>query len=212
MSSRDSLLKRIRSEGIRSERLLNAFAAVDRRSFVPRSATDFDTFRDAPVPIGHNQTTSQPSLIARMVDSLALGENPAVLEIGTGHGYQTAVLALICKRVVSVERYSGLAAQAKKNLTEAGFGDNVTLLVGDGSGGAPGYGPFDGIVVSAAAPSVPEPYVEQLNDGGRIVIPIGPGGAEEVRIFEKEDGKLSERPSIGYASFVRLVGRYAHPD
>lgn len=212
MPDSDALLNRIRSEGVRSERLLNAFSAVNREMFVPASASREDTFRDAPVPIGHKQTTSQPSLIARMIDAISLAQGAAVLEIGTGHGYQTAVLSLLSARVVTIERFSALAAQAKRNLSSAGFSENVTLLVGDGTNGAPQYAPYDGIVVSAAAPHVPQPYIDQLNEGGRIVIPIGPGGAEEVRVFEKDNNRLVEKPSIGYASFVRLVGEHGHSE
>jgi protein-L-isoaspartate(D-aspartate) O-methyltransferase len=212
MPNADTLLNRIRREGITSERLLDAFKTVNREHFVPASASPEDTFRDAPVPIGHKQTTSQPSLIARMINAMQLGPNAAVLEIGTGHGYQTAVLSVLVARVVSVERFSALAAQAKRNLSEAGFLENVTLLVGDGTNGAPKYAAYDGIVVSAAAPHVPQPYIDQLNDAGRIVIPIGPGGAEEVRVFEKEGTQLVEKHSIGYASFVRLVGEHGHSE
>jgi protein-L-isoaspartate(D-aspartate) O-methyltransferase len=161
---------------------------------------------DAPIPIPHRQVTTQPSLVARMVEALALAGGERVLEIGTGYGWQTALLARLAREVFSVERFADLAETARAALT---WCDNVTIVVGDGSEGLPEHAPFDAILVAAAYPSVPAPLAEQLAEGGRLVQPLGYGGDEDVVLFEKRDGVLRRIQSIGGAYFVRLHGRYA---
>jgi protein-L-isoaspartate(D-aspartate) O-methyltransferase len=140
-----------------------------------------------------------------MVEALALGGDERVLEIGTGYGWQTALLARLARGVFTVERFADLAATARTNL--AGL-ETVHVVVGDGSEGLPEHAPFDSILVAAAYPDVPEPLAEQLAEGGRLVQPIGPGGAEDVVLFEKRDGELHPTRSVSAAHFVRLRGRH----
>ena len=201
---RARLVKIIRRMGINTPRLYEAVERVDRANFVPRGLSAAATYQDAPVSIGEGQTTSQPSLVAQMVDALELGPEDSALEIGTGFGYQTALLASICARVVSIERSAELARQAYTNLAAAGF-TNAEVLTGDGTKGAPGEAPFNGIVVSAATPEVPPALAEQLAEGGRMVIPIGPGGRESIIVYQKQGGKLVAVERMTLAAFVPLV-------
>lgn len=201
---RARLVQQIRRMGIRNGRLWEAVERVDRADYVPPGLSPREVYQDAPVGIGQGQTTSQPSLVAQMIDALELDPADAALEIGTGFGYQTALLASVCATVVSVERYSELARQAHTNLAAAGF-ENVRVVTGDGTQGVPEEAPFDGIVVSAAAPDVPPALVEQLADGGRMVIPLGPGGREVIVVYEKHQGSLRQIERMTAAAFVPLV-------
>jgi protein-L-isoaspartate(D-aspartate) O-methyltransferase len=185
-----------------SRRIADAFEAVDRGGFVPPGAAD--VYKDRPVPIPEHQTTSQPSLIARMIQSVDPGPDDRVLEVGTGLGYQTALLALLCREVVSLERWDTLARLARANLAAAGT-QNADVIVGDGWKGCPERAPFDGIVVSAAATEVPGPFEEQLAEGGRLVIPVKRRGSDEVTLFEKRGGRLVEVGLVTPARFVPLV-------
>ena len=151
--------------------------------------------------------TTQPSLIARMVAALGLNGTERVLEVGTGLGFQTAILARLAGAVISVERFPDLAEQARANLTAAGPGD-VTVVLGDGTLGVPDHAPYQAIVVSAASPSVPAPLVEQLAPGGRLVHPVGPGGHEQVTAFHKEASRLVADARLASAYFVPLVGTH----
>jgi protein-L-isoaspartate(D-aspartate) O-methyltransferase len=190
---------------VRDARVLDAVAGVPRAAFVPASAQP-RAYRDEPIPIPFGQVTTQPSLVARMLEALALEGHERVLEIGTGYGYQTALLARLAARVVSVERLAGLARVARRNLKGLA---NVELLVADGSAGCEARGPFDAIVVSAAFTSVPEPLAEQLVMGGRLVQPLGSGGHDEVVLFERSATGLEQRRSVTPAHFVRLYGAHA---
>ncbi|MFP4613873.1 MAG: protein-L-isoaspartate(D-aspartate) O-methyltransferase [Spirochaetaceae bacterium] len=203
---RDRLVARIRSVGIRNTRLDQAVEQVDRADFAPPGLPPRAAYQDAPIPIGDGQTTSQPSLVAQMVDALDLAPAAVALEIGTGFGYQTALLASICRRVISVERVSELASRAQTNLAAAGF-DNVRVIVGDGTKGVPEEAPFDGIVVSAATPEVPPALAEQLAEGGRLVVPLGPGGREVVMVYRKQEGMLEAIERMTGAAFVPLVSQ-----
>jgi len=166
---------------------------------------------DVPVPIGHAQVTSQPTLIAAIVEALDLQSHEIVLEVGSGYGYQTALLACMARFVWSVEWWSDLAAAAAKNLRSVGI-TNASVLVGDGTEGLLAHAPFDAIVLCAAFPRVPVPLVEQLARGGRLVQPIGPGGAEEVTLFVKGDaGHLERARLITLARFVPLFGAHGFP-
>jgi protein-L-isoaspartate(D-aspartate) O-methyltransferase len=205
----ESLVAAATAAGVRNARVLEALRAVPRTAYVPghlRARAGVDE----PLPIPHDQVTTQPSLVAKMVEALALGGSERVLEIGTGYGFQTAVLARLAASVFSVERYPDLAETARENLTREGVG-NVEIVVGDGSFGLPDRAPFDAILVSAAFPSVPPPLTEQLAEGGRLVQPIGRGGSEEVTLFELERGRLVPRRSVTGARFVPLVGRHGFP-
>jgi protein-L-isoaspartate(D-aspartate) O-methyltransferase len=200
----DHLVAAARSAGVRDERVLAAIAAVPRAEFVPLEYVGRADV-DAPIPIPHEQVTTQPSLVARMLEALALSGDERVLEIGTGYGWQTALLARLAREVFSVERFGDLAETARAAL--AGHG-NATVVVGDGSEGLAEHAPFDAILVAAAYPSVPVPLAEQLAEGGRLVQPLGPGGDEDVVLFENRREALRRVGSISGAHFVRLHGRH----
>jgi protein-L-isoaspartate(D-aspartate) O-methyltransferase len=205
----ESLVWTIAATGIRDERLLDTLRRVPRAAFVPPELVD-RAYIDEPVPIPHGQVTTQPSLVARMVEALALRGGERVLEVGTGYGYQTAVLAELAGFVWSIERWADLAETARQNLARHGA-SSVEVVVGDGTEGLPQHSPYDAIVVSAAFPEVPEPLAAQLEAGGRLVHPLGRGGSEEVVLFEKVDG-LARRRSVARARFVRLLGRHGFSD
>lgn len=206
VSSPDDLAEICRARGLRDARLYEAIRAVPRAAFVPAADRDA-AYEDRPVPIPHEQVTTQPSLVAQMVEALKLTGDERVLEVGTGYGWQTALLARLSGFVWSVERFPDLAEAARAALAGAGV-ENVEVIVGDGSRGLPEHAPFDAILVAAAFPRVPPPLREQLVGGGRLVQPIGVGGMEQVVLFEKERGRLERRSVLTEASFVRLHGRH----
>jgi protein-L-isoaspartate(D-aspartate) O-methyltransferase len=201
-------LTAIAAAGVRDARVLAAFEAVPRSAFVPAGLRDRAAL-DVPVPIPHQQVTTQPSLIAQMLEALTLGGDETVLEVGTGLGYQTALLAHLGRFVWSLERWEDLARAAQVNLREAGIA-NARVIAGDGSRGLPEHAPYDAIVVSAAFPQVPPPLVEQLAIEGRLVQPLGPGGHEDVVLFKKAERGLERMASITAASFVRLYGDHGY--
>jgi protein-L-isoaspartate(D-aspartate) O-methyltransferase len=196
----------VAAAGIGDERLLDALRRIPRAGFVPPELAG-RAYVDEPLPIPHGQVTTQPSLIARMVAALELGGDERVLEVGTGHGFQTVLLAELAGFVWSLERWSDLAETARWNLRRHGARD-VEVLVGDGTLGLPAHAPYDAIVVSAAHPEVPAPLAEQLAPGGRLVHPVGPGGREDVSLFELGTGGLVRRRTVVGAHFVRLVGEH----
>ncbi|MGH9755582.1 MAG: protein-L-isoaspartate(D-aspartate) O-methyltransferase [Blastocatellia bacterium] len=204
------LLRTIRAQGVIDSRVLDAFRLVRRADFVPPDLADF-AYEDRPLPIARFQVTTQPSLIAKMVEALELEPADCALEIGAGLGFQAAILSRLCDQVVTVERFPDLADAARENLRKAGIA-NVLVLVGDGTLGAPERAPFQAIIGAAAAPEVPPPLAKQLDEGGRLVLPIGPGGGETVTLFRKEKGRLVRLATIIPASFVRMVGSFGHPD
>lgn len=184
-------------------RIADAFRAVDRAGYVPQDLRD-DAYQDRPVPIGAGQTTSQPSLIAHMIDAARPPQHGRVLEIGTGNGFQTALLSKLAARVVSVERHPELAEQARANL-EGNSIEGVSVYVGDGWAGWPAEAPYDSVIVSASADGFPEALGEQLAEGGRLVIPLRGAGSDDVYVFEKIDGKVERVKLLSPARFVPLV-------
>lgn len=206
----ERLVEAARSAGVRDRRVLQALAAVPRAGFVPPDLAD-RAWRDEPVPIPHGQVTTQPSLVARMLEALELAGDEKVLEVGTGYGYQTALLAELAAAVWSIERWADIAAVATENLAGR-WARTTRVIVGDGSAGLPGQQPFDAIVVSAAFPRVPPPLVEQLAEGGRLVQPLGPGGGDTVTLFQRRGTALVRRGTVTGAYFVRLYGRHGFED
>jgi len=194
--------------GVDDPRVLDAMRTVRRTAFVPPEYAD-SAHEDVPIPIPHDQVTTQPSLSASMVQALRIGGHEHVLEIGTGYGYQTALLARLAAFVTSIERWSDLAAQAHRNLMAEGI-HNVQVVEGDGTEGVPARAPYDAVLVSAAFPQVPHPLVDQLRPGGRLVQPIGPGGKDQVILFERTPDGLVEHERLLPARFVRLYGRHGY--
>lgn len=191
------------------QRLLDAIERIPRRMFVPREHVD-RADADAPIPIPHGQVTTQPSLSARMLEALELTGHDHALEVGTGYGYQTALLATLVGSVVSVERFADLADAARSNLDRHGM-RNAEVVVGDGTRGWPSGAPYHVILVSAAFPRVPRPLVEQLGKDGRLVQPIGRGGADDVILFHRTVAGLQRVRRVCPAHFVRLIGELGYP-
>jgi protein-L-isoaspartate(D-aspartate) O-methyltransferase len=198
--------EQIRRRGVRDRRVLAALAAVPRHRFVP-PALLHAAHDDAPLPIGCGQTISQPYIVALMTAALALRRTHRVLEIGTGSGYQSAVLAHIVRLVYTVERLGELSAAAEERLMVLGY-RNVVYRVGDGSEGWPEAAPFDGILVTAAAPEIPEPLLAQLALGGRIAVPVGDRSLQVLTIAERGASGF-RRWTEGACRFVPLIGRHA---
>jgi protein-L-isoaspartate(D-aspartate) O-methyltransferase len=194
------------AHGVRDRRLLDAIRATPRAEFVPPEQVG-RAYIDAPVPIARDQVTTQPSLVAAMIDALRIQGDERVLEVGTGLGWQTALLARVAREVVTVERWPELAETARGNLRRAGV-ENAEVVVGDGSRGWPDRAPYDAILVSAAFPEVPAPLTSQLEEAGRLVMPIGQGGSERVVLFGKKPEGLRAVRTVTEASFVRLYGAH----
>jgi protein-L-isoaspartate(D-aspartate) O-methyltransferase len=192
--------------GVSDPRVLEAIRSVPRAAFVPATLAA-QAELDRPLPIPHAQVTTQPSLVAEMVEALGLSGSERVLEIGTGYGWQTALLGRLAAYVWSVERWEDLAETARTYLARHGTA-NVQVVVGDGSEGLAEHAPYDGILVAAAFPRVPPPLVAQLAAGGRLVQPIGPAGDEDVILFQEQAGELRPIRTVTGARFVPLVGRH----
>jgi protein-L-isoaspartate(D-aspartate) O-methyltransferase len=199
-----SLVRAALSQGVADPRVLEAVRAVRRASFVPPELRR-EVGSDYAIPIGMAQTTSQPSLIAMMIEALNLRPEGTVLEIGTGYGYEAALLSRLARRVFSIERIPELAEVARRNLEKEGA-LNVTVVTGDGTLGLPEAAPFDGIVVAAAFVRVPAPLAEQLAPAGMLVMPVGNGGGDLVKVFQRRDGDLIEQRVLCGARFVPLLG------
>jgi protein-L-isoaspartate(D-aspartate) O-methyltransferase len=206
LGQREKMVRvQIEARGIKDERVLAAMRRVPRHLFVPESMRH-RAYEDSPLPIGQTQTISQPYTVAAMTEALGLEGGEVVLEIGTGSGYQTAVLAELCEWVYSIERLRDLAALARKTLEELKY-DNVAIRVGDGTLGWRERGPFDAILVTAGAPEIPKPLTEQLKEGGRLVIPVGGAEGQTLMLGTMEDGRL-ETEGLGPYRFVDLIGAY----
>jgi protein-L-isoaspartate(D-aspartate) O-methyltransferase len=201
--TRDRLVERLKQDGIRSTAVLEQIRNVPRHLFVDEALAS-RAYEDTALPIGLGQTISQPWVVARMTEALLEGfTGESVLEIGTGCGYQTAVLAPLVKKIYTVERIRELYQKAKVRLRELGI-YNVQFRPGDGWEGWAKYGPYDGILVAAAAPEIPQKLLEQLAPGGRLIMPMGPAGRQDLIMVTRENDQY-EQVSLGAVSFVPLV-------
>jgi len=201
--SSELLIGKLRASGVKSERVLEAFRKVPRHLFVDNPMQAYD---DAALSIGYGQTISQPSLVARMTELLNLGKDQKILEIGTGSGFQTAILSQFSRRVFTIERHKELGDKARLRLRELGYA-NVTFKVGDGTCGWVQHSPFDRIIVTAGAPVTPETLSNQLAVGGIMVIPTGGMAMQELMVYTKTDSGLESR-SEGAVVFVPLIGQH----
>jgi protein-L-isoaspartate(D-aspartate) O-methyltransferase len=200
-----ALIGELKRQGIRDERVLAAIAKVPRERFVPDASRD-QAWANVALPIGVGQTISQPYVVALMTTALGLSGQQRVLEIGTGSGYQAAILAELAAEVVTVERHASLAAAARMLLAELGY-VNVRVVVGDGTTGWPADAPYDRIIVTAGAPRVPLPLIAELSgDGGRLVIPVGEADDQVLLVVERHGDRTTEQP-LGPVRFVPLIGR-----
>jgi protein-L-isoaspartate(D-aspartate) O-methyltransferase len=195
----------IRKRGVSSPRVLDAMAAVPRHEFVPEKFRSY-AYIDKPLPIGEGQTISQPFMVAAMAEALELTGCERVLEIGAGSGYQAAVLSLLAREVITVESRTSLALAAQERLSALGYA-NVNVHNGDGSAGFPDAAPYDAILVTAGAPEIPRVLADQLQEGGRLVIPVGDQDNQNLVQARQENGDLKIRALFG-CRFVPLLGRY----
>jgi protein-L-isoaspartate(D-aspartate) O-methyltransferase len=197
--------EQIVARGVHDERVLDVLRSVPRHAFVPEHLRD-EAYTDRPLPIGEGQTISQPYIVAAMTASLAPQPGDRVLEVGTGSGYQTAILARLASHVMSIERHASLAARAEAILDKLGI-VNVHVIVGDGSEGYAAGAPYDRILVTAGAPVVPETLTAQLAEGGRLVIPVGPSGFQHLLTIDRRGVALESHQGEACV-FVPLVGRH----
>jgi protein-L-isoaspartate(D-aspartate) O-methyltransferase len=202
------LRENLAARGITDPAVLSAFRTVHREEFIPARYRDL-SYADMPLDIGEGQTISQPYTVALMTQLLDPRPGDVVLEIGTGSGYQAAILSKLVKQVYSIERFEDLAETAARALRQTGC-LNVKVLVGDGSGGLPAEAPFDGIIVTAGAPKIPQPLLDQLKVGGRLVVPIGSGVTQEMTKIIKT-GKGFEKKTYPGFRFVPLIGKEGFP-
>jgi protein-L-isoaspartate(D-aspartate) O-methyltransferase len=193
----------IRNRGISDERVLDAMLRIPRHEFVAEEFRS-QAYGDHPIPIGESQTISQPFIVAVSLQALSLTGSESLLEVGTGSGYQTALLAVLARTVYSIERFASLAQSAETIVAKLGL-NNVRVVVGDGSRGLPEFAPYDAILVSAAAPNLPRALLDQLSENGRMVIPVGPQHAQELKLIRKQDGKVTMQVLEG-CRFVPLIG------
>jgi protein-L-isoaspartate(D-aspartate) O-methyltransferase len=190
--------------GIKDQRVLNAFLEVPRHKFV-EEYLKYKAYDDYPLSIGYGQTISQPYMVALMTEAINPQPAERILEIGTGSGYQAAILSRLCSAVYTIERISALASRARKALDDLGY-FNVHIRLGDGTMGLPQDAPYDGIIVTAGAPHVPESLIGQLREDGRLIIPVGDEGIQDLkRITRTKDGVKEE--SLGGCRFVKLIGK-----
>ena len=190
--------------GVKDQRVLNAFLEVPRHKFV-EEYLKYKAYDDYPLSIGYGQTISQPYMVALMTEAINPQPSERILEIGAGSGYQAAILSRLCSAVYTIERISALASRARKALDDMGY-FNVHIRLGDGTMGLPQDAPYDGIIVTAGAPHVPESLIEQLREDGRLIIPVGDEGIQDLRrIIRTKDGVKEE--SLGGCRFVKLIGK-----
>jgi protein-L-isoaspartate(D-aspartate) O-methyltransferase len=201
---RQMVATQLRARGISDQRVLDAFLRVPRHEFIPEAYRD-SAYEDHPLPIGDGQTISQPYIVAIMLQALELQPSDKVLEVGTGSGYVTALLAELTAKVYSIERHPALAAEAQRVLTALGYTD-VEIVIGDGTAGLPSYAPYDTIIVSAASSELPPALVSQLREGGRMIIPLGPAESQQLQLIRVQNGhpQISLREAC---RFVPLISR-----
>lgn len=209
IQQRNDLIDSLEYKGIRDSSVLTAMRKVPRHVFID-SGFFVDPYEDSPQKIGCAQTISQPYIVALMTEHLQLKGDEVVLELGTGCGYQTAVLCELVKQVYTIERIETLFKKASKNLTKLGYSNCITTQ-GDGSAGWKEKAPYDAIIVTAQAPEVPAPLLNQLAEGGRLVIPVGKSSPQTLLKLTKEEGKFVESTICG-VYFVPLIGQYAWPE
>ena len=203
---RQAMLKHhLSGRDIRDERVLDTMKRVPREAFVPEKYASH-SYDDNPLPIGMGQTISQPYMVAFMTQALKLTGAETVLEIGTGSGYQTAILAELCNRVYTIERFNELGESAQAVLGRLGY-TNIDFYIGDGSCGWPGEMEFDRIIVTASVPELPEPLTKQLKEGGLLTAPVGGPWSQDLVIAEKKAGEIKEKTLCG-CRFVKLVGKH----
>lgn len=203
---RRRLVEQLQDQGIRDLSVLNAIAETPRHLFVP-TGVKHRAYEDSALPIGNGQTISQPSIHARYLELLKLTGKEKVLEIGTGSGYQTALLSRLASQVFSIERIAPLLERAKEVLRQVGS-SNVSFMLGDGTLGWREFAPFDAILVGAAAPEIPEAYIEQLAEHGRLLIPLGDRDEQILHLFTRTDGEI-QREDIAPVRFVPLLGKHS---
>ena len=203
--ARRKLVRRLKASGICDPRVLAAFEDIPRHDLVPEALWG-QAYKDTALPIGEGQTISAPGIVATMTAALGLTGGEAILEVGTGSGYQAAILSRLASRVISIERIPALAQQARAGLEALGVG-NVELLLGDGTCGYPEGAPFDGIVVTAGGPEVPRALLEQLKVGGRLVGPFGPKDGQVLVRMQRTGRARFTREELGSCLFVDLIGR-----
>ncbi len=199
------VMGQIAARGITSQSVLDAFLEVPRHLFVPPNQRLY-AYQDSPLPIGLGQTISQPYIVAYMTAQLALQGDEILLEIGTGSGYQAAILGALAREVHTIERHPGLAEAAGRVLKELDY-KNIIIHEGDGTHGLPQYGPYQGVLVTAAAPEVPQPLLDQLAEGGRLVMPVGGRRGQVLQLFRREEGKII-RQDLTPVAFVPLIGEH----
>jgi protein-L-isoaspartate(D-aspartate) O-methyltransferase len=197
--------EQIISRGVKDARVLSALRRVPRHCFVPEEYVNI-AYSDSPLPIGHGQTISQPYIVALMTELLELEGDENVLEVGTGSGYQAALLACLAHQVHTIERHADLADKADEALLRLGF-TNVLVHVGDGSLGLPKYAPYQAIMITAAAPHVPQPIFDQLDEGGRLVLPEGGAGGQILDRWRKQGGGYKQE-HVAPVAFVPLRGQH----
>jgi len=197
------------SRGIKNQRVLDVFRRLERHNFIPQDFRN-TAYADSPVPIGDSQTISQPYIVALMTECLDLEGSEKVLEIGTGSGYQAAILSELVKEVYSIERHPNLAKRAGILLKNSGY-TNIKIKIDDGTLGWPEEAPFDRIIITAASPHIPLPLIEQLKEGGKLLLPLGESAGQTLTLIQKKEGILSTQEICGCV-FVPLIGKFGHPE
>ncbi|MGD0230149.1 MAG: protein-L-isoaspartate(D-aspartate) O-methyltransferase [Syntrophorhabdales bacterium] len=203
---RQQMVETLVQRGIRDQRVLNAFLKVPRHMFLDEALWP-QAYEDYPLPIGEKQTISQPYIVALMTEALNLNGTEKVLEIGTGSGYQAAILARLADRVFTIERIPALAKRARRVLDELKY-TNIVTRIGDGTEGWRDESPFGGIIVTAAAPDAPDPLLKQLEIGGRLLIPLGDEDFQNLMLYVKEGEDRYREEDFGGCRFVKLIGQH----